>query len=474
MCFDANGNLMTETPVNPCPPAAPTYAYDAENRLVNYMGSSAVYTYDGNGLRVKKVTASATTVYVFSGSKVIAEYDNGAVPGSPSREYIYSGAALLAKIEGIATVYYHEDHLSNRVLTDSSGNLIGQRGHYPFGDTWYESGTTTKLAFTTYERDSESTNDYALARNYINRFGRFGSPDPLSGSASNPQSLNRYAYVGNTPVTLTDTTGLGKDCLILKNFSSDAYDVAGGYSDGDDFALEPDPPSGCGGGGGGGGGCPTMTIDGGIVDCSTSPDTGFPIGGGNPSDILNSDVTISTVSYWSNGEWVELDDPLSVLSLFGQEPPPDLPNPPLPPFNPNLVPIKPPPLPLECRPEFIAQAKAAWERAGYGFRDTEAGFMMRGSWSSPTYIPFPFTNEHRAISFREQPNDVAFFHTHPNSGSPFPSDPPAVDKGYHRPGDGAYVIGYTASRTGLYMSDPTAKNGYVQVRNGLDWLNPCL
>lgn len=34
------------------------------------------------------------------------------------------------------------------------------------------------------------------------------SPDPLTGSISNPQSLNRYAYVMNNPTTLTDPSGL--------------------------------------------------------------------------------------------------------------------------------------------------------------------------------------------------------------------------------------------------------------------------
>jgi RHS repeat-associated protein len=116
---------------------------------------------------------------------VIAEYDNGAAPGSPSREYIYSGSALLAKIESGATTYYHQDQLSTRVLTDSNGNILGQRGHYPFGETWYESGTTTKLKFTSYERDSESTNDYAMARSYVNRFGRFPSPDALQSKRMN-------------------------------------------------------------------------------------------------------------------------------------------------------------------------------------------------------------------------------------------------------------------------------------------------
>src|SRR5207249_10067932 len=87
-CYDASGNLLAES-APPC--SSPTYTYDAENRLVNYLSANPTYVYDGNGLRVKKclpncASPTSFTVYVFSGSKVIAEYDNGAAVGSPSRE----------------------------------------------------------------------------------------------------------------------------------------------------------------------------------------------------------------------------------------------------------------------------------------------------------------------------------------------------------------------------------------------------
>ncbi len=177
------------------------------------MSINPTYVYDGNGLRVKKClpncsSPTSSTVYTFSGSKVIAEYDNGAAPSSPSREYIYSGGALLAKIEGSTTNYFHPEHLSNRLITDASGNVVGQRGHFPFGETWYETGTTTKLKFTTYERDGESGNDFAMARYDMSRLGRFASPDPLSGSTADPQSLNRYSHALNDPINLADPSGM--------------------------------------------------------------------------------------------------------------------------------------------------------------------------------------------------------------------------------------------------------------------------
>ena len=208
--YDANGN-MTNDNTN-------TLVYDAENHNVSATNGSAsgMYTYDGNGLRVKKVSGSTTTVYIFSASKVIAEYDNGAAPTAPSREYIYGGGELLAKIDSSGTKYYHQDQLSNRLVTDSAGNTAEQLGHYPFGDPWYNA-TNDKLYFTTYERDSESSNDYAQARFYRWLLGRFTSLDPLSGSTSDPQSLNRYSYVRNHPVGSVDPTGkmecVGDPCM---------------------------------------------------------------------------------------------------------------------------------------------------------------------------------------------------------------------------------------------------------------------
>jgi RHS repeat-associated protein len=183
--------------------------YDAKNRVLSATNGSAsgTYTYDGNSLRVKKVSGSTTTIYIFSGSKVIAEYSGTSAPYPLAREYIYSGGALLAKIESGVTKYYHPDHLSNRVVTDSSGNTVAQLGHYPFAESWYNA-SSNKLLFTSYERDSESGNDYALARSYVNRLARFSSPDLVSGSPGIPQSLNKYSYALNDAGNLRDPLGL--------------------------------------------------------------------------------------------------------------------------------------------------------------------------------------------------------------------------------------------------------------------------
>ena len=66
--------------------------------------------------------------------------------------------------------------------------------------------------FTGYEFDYELGDNYADFREQSPLLGRFFSPDPYDGSMNftNPQSLNRYAYVLDNPTNLIDPFGL--DC----------------------------------------------------------------------------------------------------------------------------------------------------------------------------------------------------------------------------------------------------------------------
>lgn len=69
--------------------------------------------------------------------------------------------------------------------------------------------------YTGKERDTESGNDYFLARYYNSNTGRFLSPDWDAKSSDpvpyaklfNPQSLNLYAYVYNNPLRNIDING---------------------------------------------------------------------------------------------------------------------------------------------------------------------------------------------------------------------------------------------------------------------------
>src|SRR5262249_25459333 len=90
--------------------------------------------------------------------------------------------------------------------------------------------------------------DYAQARYSVSRLARFSSPDPISGSTSDPQSLNRYSYVRNMPNILTDPLGLTPECdtAQIEGTRPEILSV-GGPSLVDDVSYAPEAaPNGCG------------------------------------------------------------------------------------------------------------------------------------------------------------------------------------------------------------------------------------
>jgi RHS repeat-associated protein len=112
----------------------------------------------------------------------------------------------------------------------------------PFGSYLLGNGSgvdATEHHFTGKERDAESGNDYFGARYYGSGIGRFLSPDPMgiaSGSLTNPQSLNLYAYALNNPLINIDPDG--RECV----WDDGSYDSADDPDTGD--------PDKCGGQGG--------------------------------------------------------------------------------------------------------------------------------------------------------------------------------------------------------------------------------
>ena len=86
----------------------------------------------------------------------------------------------------------------------TSGTVSASRLYTPYGSSRYSSGTfPTDQGFTGYLADSATGLDYANARYYDPAAGQFGSADPTSGSG-----FNRFGYVGGSPETATDPSGL--------------------------------------------------------------------------------------------------------------------------------------------------------------------------------------------------------------------------------------------------------------------------
>ena len=229
--YDAAGNVTND--------GTHTYQYDAEDRVVSVDGgATANYQYDQNSRRIKKAVGVSGVHYVWEGSQVIAEHD--AATSGVLGEYIYSGSRLIAREQSGTRRYYLSDRLSERLVLDNSGSIVGRQSHLPFGEEIAASGENEKHHFTSYERDSESGLDYAINRGYVSGVGRFQQADPYraSGYMVDPQSWNRYSYTRNNPVNRIDPLGLEDFWHI---WGWDYVSIAGGFG--------PGIGSGTGGGG---------------------------------------------------------------------------------------------------------------------------------------------------------------------------------------------------------------------------------
>jgi hypothetical protein len=129
---------------------------------------------------------------------------------------------------------------------------------------------------------------------------------------------------------------------------------------------------------------------------------------------------------------------------------------------------------LHCHPTFIKESVEAWQRAGIGTFNTEAGFDIRGSVEYPTFVPARHTNEVHQLTWRAKdlsPVTFAIFHTHSNTAAQHPTVP--QDLSVKNPYTNEPLTSYVGARSGLFVSDRSSKDGYRRIREGLDWLKPC-
>ncbi|MCJ7503877.1 MAG: RHS repeat-associated core domain-containing protein [Acidobacteriia bacterium] len=192
-----------------------TYQWDAEGRLKSVDdGTTASYVYNALGQRVEKLVSSAYTEIVYGLGGQPIGYHNRT---DWTDQFFYLGATPFAKYQGNVTYFIHGNHLgsTSMVFNHTGGTVAQDEIFYPWGERWDYAGTLYDERFASLgRRDAETGNDPTLFRMYESRLYRWLSPDPGAGSIYNPQSLNRYAYVLNNPVSFIDPLGLDPTCTI--------------------------------------------------------------------------------------------------------------------------------------------------------------------------------------------------------------------------------------------------------------------
>lgn len=223
-CYDSRGNQ--------------THSYEdgVMTRQVSYTGfdkPASIWSQEGqtwfkygvDNARIRRIdtdSEGSTTTYYVGGDEIL-HHDSGLVE---YKRYIDDFAIDTVRSNGTQeTVYLYKDHIGSiSVITDSQGNIQEKLSFDVFGQrrdaaSWNEVQrlfgtptldrilTITQRGFTGHEHIDHADVIHMNGRIYDPVLGRFMQADPIVQAPNSGQSLNRYTYVFNNPLSYTDPTG---------------------------------------------------------------------------------------------------------------------------------------------------------------------------------------------------------------------------------------------------------------------------
>ncbi|MDF2803811.1 MAG: wapA 2 [Anaerocolumna sp.] len=174
-----------------------------ELATINKPGLDIAYTYNSEGLRVKKVVNGVETNYLLDGSKIIAEETN-----ENKIWYSYDSNDFAIGFEYNGENYYYGKNIQNDVICiySNDGGIVVEYTYDDWGRVIEmkgdeELGNLNKFRYRTYYQDDESGLYYLQSRYYDSEMGRFINADRELAS------FNAFAYCNNNPINYVDYTG---------------------------------------------------------------------------------------------------------------------------------------------------------------------------------------------------------------------------------------------------------------------------
>jgi RHS repeat-associated protein len=199
--YDNNGNQTGKGGIS--------YGYDGLDRLISVVesGQNIAYTYNPNNLRRSKTVDGVTTLHVWDGTDIIAEYDGS---GPVAKRYI-RGINLIFADNGSSTdklYFLYNAHGDVIQLTNATGSVIKNYDYDAFGNEKNLDNTDTNaFRYCGEYFDKETGTYYLRARYYDPAIGRFVTEDSYLGKDKDPLSLNLYTYCHNDPIQYYDPSG---------------------------------------------------------------------------------------------------------------------------------------------------------------------------------------------------------------------------------------------------------------------------
>jgi RHS repeat-associated protein len=246
--YDANGNLTqrqrlspvallfadgfesgstsawNQTPPPPLPATAIAYTSFNKPRSITQGTINLTFAYGPDYSRYRQVvtTPAGVTTKRYAGGLFERE-----TTGTTTRDihYVQAGGEVFAVYTTLrtgtstlqSTRYLHRDHLGSvQTISSETGSLVEVLSFDPWGlrrnaQNWTAAespvGSTIDRGFTGHEHLDEVELIHMNGRVYDPVIGRFLSADPVVQVPEFSQSLNRYSYVLNNPLALTDPSG---------------------------------------------------------------------------------------------------------------------------------------------------------------------------------------------------------------------------------------------------------------------------
>ena len=219
--YDFDGNLKSgRLPANQTENSGLTW--DAENRLVEVRvgtnGPLVRYAYDSQSRRIARSVGTSTTIYLYDGWNVIAEYEGAGL----AKTYIWGtdlsgtmqgagGVGGLLAVKSVSVIHYPTFDGNGNVseYLDGNGAPAAHFEYDPFGNTVVNTDTAGLFPyrFSTKPIDAATGLYYYGYRWYDAPNGRWPSRDPIEEEGG----MNLYGFVENHGLDGWDRLGLEID-----------------------------------------------------------------------------------------------------------------------------------------------------------------------------------------------------------------------------------------------------------------------
>lgn len=199
-----------------------SFGYDPTGRVTSASrdGRSTTYSYDGLGRQVSSTDTmdkggAQTTTQAWSGTSVVQRTNSAHGVTSLVRDVAGELALQADSSDGSAgsaeVAWSLVDRLGSSVAQSVGGSITQLADYTDFGEATFETaGWSSPLGFTGETADAGYGLNQYFARTYDPATGSWLSQDPYRGLLTQPQTLHRYAYVGNNPATDRDWLGYAK------------------------------------------------------------------------------------------------------------------------------------------------------------------------------------------------------------------------------------------------------------------------